>query len=249
MVQLDVDRDPLLDAFRPMFEMTSSRPTVEAVATRGNRLAIARVFWKGADLSVGPSEIEWLSVIEVGDHGDFAETVTFDPGDLDAAHAEVDRRYAAGEAAGCGRVSAAMRAFCGAFAARDWESLAAGFAPGLFVHDRRRLGWETLQGPAAYVASLRSLVDLAPDTRLRLDHVRMSDRGLLWVAAWLGTREGGGFETPWIIVSEHDDLGRVVRFDQYDLDQLDEAQARFEELRPDSPRSAQRGPSPARPHG
>jgi hypothetical protein len=246
MAQLDVDRNRYLDSLRPMFEMTSSPPTVAVLATRGNRLAIVRVVWEGTGPSVGPSEIEWLDVVEVDDDGNVAELVAFDPRDLDAAYAEVDHRHAAGEAAACDRVSATMRAFRRAFGARDWDALAAQFAPGLVVHDRRRLGWETLQGPAAYVASLRSLVDLAPDVRLRLDHVRMSDRGLLWAAAWLGTSEGGGFETPWIIVSEHDGSGRVVRFDQYDLDQLEEGEARFEELRSDPPRIPQSGAAHAR---
>jgi hypothetical protein len=49
----------------------------------------------------------------------------------------------------------------------------------------------------------------------------------------VGTREGGPFDSPWIVVSEHDASGRVLRFDTYDLDQLAVAQARFEELRPD----------------
>jgi hypothetical protein len=125
-----------------------------------------------------------------------------------------------------------MRAFRTAFAGRDWDALAARFTPDLVVNDHRRLGWEPLRDRTAYVQTLRSLVDLAPDVRLRLDHVRTSDRALFWVAAWQGTREGGPFEAPWIIVSEHDAGGLVRRFDQYDLDQLEEAQARFEELRP-----------------
>jgi ketosteroid isomerase-like protein len=61
----------------------------------------------------------------------------------------------------------------------------------------------------------------------------MSDRALFWVAAWEGAHQGGAFEAPWIIVSEHDASGTVRRFDQYDLDQLDEARARFAKLRPD----------------
>jgi hypothetical protein len=79
---------------------------------------------------------------------------------------------------------------------------------------------------------MRSLVELAPDARLRLDHVRTCGRGLLWVARWLGTQEGGPFEAPWITVSEHDAPGRVQRFDQYDLDQLEAARARFETIGP-----------------
>jgi hypothetical protein len=56
---------------------------------------------------------------------------------------------------------------------------------------------------------------------------------VLWVAAWAGTREGGPFEAPWIIVSEHDAAGVVVRFHQFDVDGLDAALERFAALRPD----------------
>jgi hypothetical protein len=101
------------------------------------------------------------------------------------------------------------------------------------VDDHRLLGWETVRSAEAYVQTLNSLVDLAPDAQLRLDRAEMSQRGLLWVGAWVGTREGGAFETPWVTVSEHDAQGIVLRFDQYDLDQLPAARARFEELRPD----------------
>jgi class 3 adenylate cyclase/tetratricopeptide (TPR) repeat protein len=234
IVHLDLDGEQHLRALRPMFDMESSRFTLDPIATRGDRLALARARFESSGRSVGPSENEWLQIIGVDVRGDCAEMVMFDSGDLDAAHVELDRRFAVGEAAGHGPVAAAMRGFTDAFARRDWSVLAARFAPDLVVHDRRRLGWETLRGPAAYVDTLRSLVELAPDVRLRVDHVRMSDRALLWVAAWQGSREGGSFETPWIIVSEHDALGRVRRFDQYDLDQLDAALARLAALHPDA---------------
>jgi hypothetical protein len=230
IVHLDLDGEQHLLGLRPMFDMESSRFTLDPIATRGDRLALARARFESSGGSVGPSEVEWLQIIGVDAHGDCAAMVMFDTGDLDAAHAELDRRFAAGEAAGHGTVAAAMDGFTDAFARRDWSALAARFAPDLVVHDRRRLGWETLHGPAAYVDTLRSLVDLAPDVRLRVDHIRMSDRALFWVAAWQGSREGGSFETPWIVVSEHDALGRVRRFDQYDLDQLDAALARLAEL-------------------
>jgi hypothetical protein len=213
-----------------MFDMESSRFTLDAIATRGDRLALARARFESSGRSIGPSEAAWLQIIGVDARGDCSAMVMFDPGDVDAAHVELAQRFAAGEAAGHGPVAAAMHAFTDAFARRDWSALAARFAPDLVVHDRRRLGWETLHGPAAYVDTLRSLVDLAPDVRLRVDHIRMSDRALFWVAAWQGSREGGSFETPWIVVSEHDALGRVRRFDQYDLDQLDAALARLAEL-------------------
>src|SRR5262249_26371858 len=48
-----------------------------------------------------------------------------------------------------------------------------------------------------------------------------------------GTRDGGAFEEPRVHVFELDDQGRARRQDFYTLDQLDEARARFAELRPD----------------
>ena len=99
------------------------------------------------------------------------------------------------------------------------------------MNDHRVLGWETLRGPAAYLEALRALVDLAPDVRLRIDHFEMSAHGALYVPVWLGTHEGGGFETPSVIVAEVDAHGRVRRFDQYDLGHLDEAWTRFAALR------------------
>ena len=230
IVQLDVDREQHLRGLRSMFDVESSRFTLEPIATRDDRLALARARFESAGRSVGPAKSEWLQIVGVDDCGDCSAMVVFDAGDLDAAYGELDRRHAAGEAAIHGRISAVMRSFTEGFARRDWKHLAALFAPDLVVNDRRRLGWQTLRGPRAYVESLRSLVDLAPDTRLRLDHVRVSDRGLLWVGAWQGTRDGGSFETPWIVVSEHDAVGLVHRFDQYDLDQLAVALAHFAAL-------------------
>jgi SnoaL-like protein len=153
-----------------------------------------------------------------------------DPDKLDVATAELDARYAAGEAAGFSHVLATMRAFRDAFTRRDWDALEALMVPDLEIDDHRLLAWETLRGAATYVQALRSLVELAPDTRLRLDLVEMSQRGLLWIGAWVGTREGGAYEIPWITVSEHDASGIMLHFEVYDLDQLPDARARFAEL-------------------
>ena len=112
--------------------------------------------------------------------------------------------------------------------------MAALFAPTLVVTDHRPLGWEPIHGPAAYVATLRSLFDLAPDARLRTDHLVLHARGMLKVATWLGTREGGAFEAPRIAVIELDGLGRIGRYDFYNLDQLDKARARFDAMGADA---------------
>ncbi len=46
----------------------------------------------------------------------------------------------------------------------------------------------------------------------------------------MGTREGGAFESPFVSVGAHDAAGRIVRWDLYDVDQLDQARARFEAI-------------------
>jgi hypothetical protein len=80
--------------------------------------------------------------------------------------------------------------------------------------------------------ALRAMVDLAPDTRLRFDHIRHAGRRSLVASTWVGTREGGAFEDPKIIVSELDETGRFRRMDQYELDQHDAALARSTSWRP-----------------
>jgi SnoaL-like domain len=229
MVQLEIDRDPFLDAFRRLFEMTSSTPPDEVLATRGDRLALLRSLWIGADGDSGSSEIEWLTIMEVDGRGEPAAAVTFDPDDLDAAYAELDARFDAGEGAASGTQ---MKLLVRDLAARDWDALAARLAPDLVVYDHRPLGWDTLRGPQAYIEMLKTLVDLAPDAQIRVDHVRVCERGLLAATTVFGTRDGGAFEDPRVVVVEGDDQGRIRRIDFYTLEQFDQAQARFAGLRP-----------------
>ena len=114
-------------------------------------------------------------------------------------------------------------------AARDWDALAMLQAPDLVVHDHSPLGWGTLDRPT-YVESVKALVALAPDSRIRTDHLWLSDRGALGIHVVLGTHEGGAYEQPRVTVSEFDTQGRERRRDIYALDQLDEARVRFAAL-------------------
>ncbi|HSJ98030.1 MAG TPA: nuclear transport factor 2 family protein, partial [Myxococcota bacterium] len=201
----------------------ASQCEVETVATRGERLALLRV-------RDGAAGAERLSLVEGDGDGRRGAESCFEPGELERAREELDRRFAAGEAAPFARVRAEMRAFERAFDERDWDALAARCTPDLVVHDHRLLGWETLHGPAAYVQALRFLVELAPDVRLRLDHVALCARGYLVLTVWAGSREGGVFEAPILMVAELDGKARIARFDQYDLAQLEAARARHAQL-------------------
>jgi hypothetical protein len=193
----------------------------DTLATRGDRLALMRV---------RPARGEgtgWLELVETDSGGESTTLTLFDGDDVDAAFAELDARYDRGEAAPYGHGSM-TRVFRSALAARDWDALSTVLAPDLVVRDHRLLGWDTLHGPQAYLEAVRSLVELAPDVRLRVDHVlEMCPRGVIYAPSWVGTRDGGAFEDPSMIVAEVDASHRIRRFDQYGVDQLDEARARF----------------------
>jgi ketosteroid isomerase-like protein len=229
MMHLELDRDAYLQSMRGIFEMSSSRFTANVLATRGERLLLSRAHFEGTDRSIGSSEVDLLSVIEVDDAGDRVAMVTLDPDDLDGAYAELDRRYAAGEAAPYARTWETLQRFA---AAGDWDELASVFDPDLVLEDHRPIGWGTLHSRDEYLAMIRALVDLAPDLSLRLEHVlALDDRRTLGVGRAAGSWEGGPFEMPFVAVVVLGPDGRIQRFHQYDLDQLDAARARFEGIR------------------
>jgi tetratricopeptide (TPR) repeat protein len=231
LVGMQMSAEESVASLRFVFEVPTSRFHNELLAARGHRLALFRVGISGQVADSGLMSTEHLQIVELDANGQQGAIVAFDLHDRGAAHAELDARYAVGEAARHARIWEGMRQFSSAFANRDWEAIAKRCAPDLVVHDRRLLGWETLHGPAAYLEALHSLVELAPDTKLRLDHVEICEHGYLVVTVWEGTREGGAYEGPSLMVAALDDEGRIRRFDQYDLERLEDARARYAELR------------------
>ena len=80
-------------------DFASSRFTAQVLATRGERLAFERVRLEFEGGDVGPSQSDTLLVTEMDEHGDIVDPVRFEADELDAAYAELDARYDAGEAA------------------------------------------------------------------------------------------------------------------------------------------------------
>ncbi len=235
LVRLDFDLDQHLEFQRPLFEMKSSRVVAEVLATRGDRLALTRVRTEVADDSVGPSEIPSLLVHEVDRDGQWLYIARFDADALDAAYAELDARYAAGEAARHPAMWAVVSGMGRAIRSRDWDRLTSYFSA--FVReDHRLLGAGRTNSIETYVAALRSLIDLRPDAFVRRKHLMLADRAALAVTSWLGRESEGEFEIPYVLVFEAGPDGRICREDAYDLDQLDAARARFAELAAPAPR-------------
>jgi len=229
LVQLDLDRAGFLDFTRPLLLMRTGSAALELLATRGECLALMRSTLEIEDEAVGPSAIDSLVLIETAEHGTVVAYDRYDAGELDAAWTELDARWQAGASAVASAV-AFVRRFDAALQRRDWDAMAACYAPDFVGHDDRLVSWGTLRGPAAFIQVFRVLVELAPDARLRWDHTRTSQRGLLVDCAWVGTRDGGAFESPFVFVAQLDADHLTVRCNFFDPHHLERARARFAEI-------------------
>jgi class 3 adenylate cyclase/tetratricopeptide (TPR) repeat protein/ketosteroid isomerase-like protein len=241
---------PAHQQLRSYFELPRNRWVVTSLATRGQRLALSRLLFEGeADEQGGAFAIDYLCIDEVDAAGRSAAIVVFDPNDLDAAHAELDARYATGEAAPYARTWDKWAAHTRAIVERDWEQLASLFTSDLVIEDHRPIGPLVVRSRDEYVASCRALLDLRPDARLRVKHVLALDhRRALTVVGWEGSGAEGTFAISAVVVTEYGADGLRRREDLYSLDQLDEARARFADLRPDPlriRRTPRRGPATA----
>ncbi len=231
LIHLDLDREQYLQGARLTWDMRSSRLTSEVLATRGDRLALQRTRHEVADADVGPSEREYLSIIEGDARGNHVTMVLFDADAVDAAYADLDARYVEGEAAPYAATWEAYLRNARAMATREWEQLRAAYAPDCVLEDHRPLGLPTLRSRDECVASVRAFVELRPDARSRTPHVlALTGRWSLTVTVWTGSETEGAFEIPAVAVTGFDSSGHTERVDLYDLDQLDEARARFAEL-------------------
>jgi len=238
VVQLELDREQYVAFTREVADGRTVRNRWEMVATRGDRLAVTRSFYEFADADVGPSEIAFLILMEVNERGRIVANVRWDLDDLDAAHAELDARWAAGEGAAHPLEVKWLADYQRCFAARDWEGMASILAPDLLSQSHRLVSWGTVHGPAGLVSTLQVQIDLAPDTQARFAHGHTCAGGLLVDYTWRGTRDGGAFAMAFTTVVELDGSGRARRVDVWEAEQLEQARARFAELGVNAPRAS-----------
>ena len=167
----------------PARSPTGARVALESelLATRGERLALqrARVYeFAGAD--VGPSEIAFL-ILTRGrtTRGRIVAYRALGPRGPRRRLRRARRALRGRRGRGARRASAAWRALPRRLRRRDWDAVLALCAPTLVEHDHRRLAvlGTTLARPGG-VGRRRcsALVELAPDTRYRVDHVRIGRR-------------------------------------------------------------------------
>ena len=186
------------------------------IATRGDALCISHSTWRRDN-----AEIEALILGQVDDTERFVHVAWYEPGDLDAAYAELDARHG-----GTGPLYRGMHAYN----ARDWDAFAACFEDTADVEDHRPVGWGRLDVPGL-VERYRMTAELSPDPRARLHHVVDSAEGAVLAAlAVEGTHEGGAFERPFLTATAWGPHERFTVWHIFEIDDLDHALACAAEL-------------------
>ena len=209
-----------------------ARPARTLVGTAGNNVAVERWLWSGGPAD-GPFEIDYLALAEVDASGVFVAFILFEPDDARAAQLEAWSRWAAIDPDVAGWVTAS--GLVEAFNARDRDAIRSYYADDAVIVDHQRTGVGRVEGADAWVDAIAVYWEVAPDTRLELGWTlhACDVRGGVCTTRRTGTvPDGGAFEAEYHEVIVFED-GRIKHEELFELDALDQALARFEELRPD----------------
>jgi hypothetical protein len=195
--------------------VTNYRRTV--IAIRGGRLALS-----GYSISDGWSGTKVLCVSEINAENQIGARVVFDADDIDAAFAELDARYLAGEAAVHAHTWSVIARECVRFNRRELPA-----ADWVTVDHRPMITIDT----SDLLANIRATWDLMPDISIRIEAVhRLSSFGAVVTYAAYGTSPEG-LAAEWrmiqLLTVDGDRIDRCEIFDETDLDA---ARARFDEL-------------------
>lgn len=220
---LQTGRNAFIEGFRIAADLGATQ-FPHAIATRGERVVLVR-----ARFSLGggaPEEfgLDLLHVIEVDADNRISATVTLDPDDVDAAVAELDTRYLAGESVGHAQTWMAIARNVAAFNRReplmttsDWVT----------IDHRRATAFE----PGDITPYIHATWEVAPDINLRIEAVhRLNNSGALFTQVLKGTSKEG-FDAEWrdviILTADGEQLSSLEVFDETDLAA---ALTRFDEL-------------------
>ena len=223
-------RDAVIADWRATADVGVQNIASTVIATRGERLALNRYCFSGHDEPPEAFRTEVLGVIEVDNDRRIAACVMFDLDDIEAAFAELDARYLAGEAATHSRTWSLI---AGAYAALNRRELPA-TTPNWVNVDHRRV---TAFASGDMTVFVRAAWDVTPAFSSYVEKVhRLSDLGAVATQVVHGTSPEG-FDAEWrtlqILTIEGDLINRCEVFDETDLDA---ALARFDELSRPTPR-------------
>jgi hypothetical protein len=217
-------RDAAIANIRTIADLGFTKAAATVIALRGRRLSLVRFIFSGRDQGLDLAVVDVVCVVEINDVNQIAAIVVFELDDFDAAIAELDARYLAGDAAANSQTWTAITATFAALNRHEYPATTAGF-----VNIDHRRG--TAFAPGELFAYLDAAWKLTPDRRHYIEAVhRLDHLGAVCDAAAYGTSEEG-FDAEWrmipVLTVEGDLIDRCEIFEETDLDP---ALARFEEL-------------------
>jgi len=218
------DRATEIANLRALADLGIANIWATPLALRGNRLCLSHVTLDGGDSQPEAFGAETLAITEVDADGSIVTLVAFDPDDFDAAFAELDARYIAGEAASHADTWSLIAA---AYAALDRHELPPTTPDFMNVDHRQGRAF----APGELIKYLGAAWELAPDTSIYIAAVhRLSNVGAIVTHAAFGTSQEG-LDAEWretiLVTFEGNLINHCEVFDEADIDA---ALARFEQL-------------------
>ena len=223
-------RDATIASMRATVEFGVSATTKIVIATRGERLTLCRERFAVQEQRSDAFGAEVLGIVEIDANERIVTRVAFDLNDIDAAFAELDARYIAGEAA---PYRDAWSVIAAGYAALNRHEVPASASDYVNIDHRLRATIEA----DGLGKNLRAAWDLTPDAKGYIESVhRLSELGAVVIHTARGTSREG-MDAEWrgvhLLTLEASMVNRCEVFDESDLDT---ALARFEDLQPQAPR-------------
>jgi hypothetical protein len=216
-------RNAQITDMRAIADLGITYSTTTHVATRGERLALSRTRMSARDQ---PFYGEMLDVLEVNADAQIVEYVVFDPNELDAAIAELDARYVAGEAAAHADTWSVIAEAMAGFTRREPPATT---PDAVYVDHRPLVTTEAVD----LSASLRAMWDLISDVSICIEAVHRLDEFGAVITQTVKLTSQEDFDAEWRMINVFTiEGGLISRTEVFDEADLDAALARFDELHP-----------------
>ena len=226
LAQVTSDRDGWIHSSKLMASASAEEDRT-ILSVLGDRLALYQSLWT-AQVEGAPLVVESLGLCEVDDRGRFVELLHFDLEQRREANDELWDRFQGTEEGQT--IPSIVYENRRAFNDHDLVALRATLHDDLVFDDHRRTGTGELDAEG-YVESVAALLRDTEDLVGETIHRLASDEfGSLVVGHMVGRNRGGGdFESQFLRVVMSD-REKLTRIEVFEIDDLDAAMARFDEL-------------------
>ena len=194
------------------------RIDIDVIATRGESLALCMVLITGSDVDAFATEMLCVHAVHPDGRGYLA--IGFEPDDLDAAFAELDRLHLESEEALVDNEAARLGArFHDCYDRRDWDGLAALFSADSVLEDRRKGVQSTITGRDVRAANMAEMAKIGA---VRIVTTPIAARGdhLVIHRFFVSGPEESGFSAEFLQMDELDDEGLLATSILFDVDDL-----------------------------